>query len=202
MACLFTASLSHIESATAKELQVAQGRNQQLSDRELKAFLQQNLTDNFSAFDRYDAEVWLESMLSKMAIYKIERDEALDILEAVYREANASELYPDLVLAVIAIESSFDRFAVSRVGAQGLMQVMPFWKHEIGRPEDNLTDIQVNIRYGCRILQYYLLKSKGNISEALARYNGSYGRTVYSEKVLVNWQQRWQSGRLDSVTQN
>ena len=76
------------------------------------------------------------------------------------------------------------------------LRSQPFWKKEIGRNSDNLTDIAVNIRYGCKILQFYLQKSKGDLSEALARYNGSLGRTVYSEKVLVAWQRRWQSGRL------
>ncbi|MGB5325612.1 MAG: lytic transglycosylase domain-containing protein [Pseudomonadales bacterium] len=173
------------------------GRDAQINDSELKAFLQQSLNSEREAkFDKYDAEVWLESMLSRMQVYKTAREEALAVLQAVYREAHASNLPPDLVLAVIAIESAFNRFAVSRVGAQGLMQVMPFWKREIGRVGDNLMDIDVNVRYGCKILQYYINKSGGNLSEALARYNGSYGRTVYSEKVLVAWQQRWQSGRL------
>lgn len=173
------------------------GRNAQINDVDLKGFLQQSLAaKQDAAFDKYDAEVWLESMLNRMRVYKPSHDEALAILQAVYREAHASDLPPDLVLAVIAIESAFNRFAVSRVGAQGLMQVMPFWKREIGRPEDNLMDIDVNVRYGCKILQYYIKKSRGDLSEALARYNGSYGRTVYSEKVMLAWERRWQSGRL------
>lgn len=173
------------------------GRNAQIDDSDLKAFLQQSMAGEAQQkFDKYDAEVWLESMLSRMHRYKPEREEALEILHAVYRESQAANLQPDLVLAVIAVESAFNRFAVSRVGAQGLMQVMPFWKREIGRPGDNLMHIDTNVRYGCRILQYYIQKSGGNLSEALARYNGSYGRTVYSERVLLMWERRWQSGRL------
>ena len=174
----------------------ASNRSAQINDIELKQFLQHSLREQQITLDKYDAEVWLESMLSRMQRYKIERDEAMSILRAVYQEAKLSDIEPDLVLAVIAIESSFNRFAISPVGAQGLMQVMPFWKKEIGRNSDNLTDIAVNIRYGCKILQFYLQKSKGDLSEALARYNGSLGRTIYSEKVLVAWQRRWQSGRL------
>ena len=174
----------------------ASNRSAQINDIELKQFLQHSLREQQITLDKYDAEVWLESMLSRMQRYKIERDEAMSILRAVYQEAKLSDIEPDLVLAVIAIESSFDRFAISPVGAQGLMQVMPFWKKEIGRNSDNLTDIAVNIRYGCKILQFYLQKSKGDLSEALARYNGSLGRTIYSEKVLVAWQRRWQSSRL------
>ncbi|MDB2410252.1 lytic transglycosylase domain-containing protein [Pseudomonadales bacterium] len=105
-------------------------------------------------------------------------------------------LPPDIVLAVIAAESSFNRFAISSAGAQGLMQIMPFWKDEIGRSDDNLTDIATNIRYGCKILQFYLQKENGDLALALARYNGSVGQTRYSEKVLVIWEQHWRSGRL------
>lgn len=171
-------------------------RAEQISDSELRQFLQNNLGNHSVVLDKYDAEVWLESMLSRMEIYKVDKQEALNILKAVYREAKNSDLEPDLVLAVIAIESSFNRFALSGAGAQGLMQVMPFWKDELGRPQDNLMDVDTNVRYGCKILQYYIQKSSGRLSEALARYNGSYGRTTYPEKVLVRWQHRWQSGRL------
>ena len=56
---------------------------------------------------------------------------------------------PSWYLSVIEVESGFDRYAISRVGAQGLMQVMPFWKEEIGRGDDNLTHTATNLRYGC-----------------------------------------------------
>jgi len=65
---------------------------------------------------------------------------------------------------VIQVESGFDRFAISSVGAQGLMQVMPFWKNEIGRPGDNLTKVDTNLRYGTTILSYYLEKEDGDVS--------------------------------------
>ena len=71
------------------------------------------------------------------------------------------------------------------------MQVMPFWKNEIGRPSDNLTDMDTNLRYGCQILQFYLKREKGNMRRALARYNGSYGKTWYAERVLKAFERRW-----------
>ena len=71
------------------------------------------------------------------------------------------------------------------------MQVMPFWKNEIGRPDDNLTDMNTNLRYGCTILAYYIKRSKGDLVDALARYNGSLGKTVYPEKVLMAWEKSW-----------
>ena len=171
-------------------------RSDQISDAELKAFLAQSVDAEQQAFDRYDAEVWLLGMSSRMARYRVSAEESQQILRAVYREAKQFELEPDLVLAVIAIESSFNRFAVSSAGAQGLMQVMPFWKRELGRDDDNLTDIDTNIRYGCSILKYYLGVERGDLVRALARYNGSLGKTHYPELVLVNWEQYWRSGRL------
>ena len=101
-----------------------------------------------------------------------------------------------MVLALIEVESYFDRFAVSRVGAQGLMQVMPFWKKEIGRPDDNLTNADTNLRYGCQILQFYLQKEKGNVHRALARYNGSLGKSWYPERVFDRWRRHWYNGEL------
>ena len=77
------------------------------------------------------------------------------------------------------------------------MQVMPFWREEIGRPEDNLTDNRTNLSYGCRILQFYLQRESGRLAPALARYNGSYGKTVYSDKVMRAWQRRWKTAPLD-----
>ena len=187
--CLFAISISSISVAS-------DNRAQQLDDSELKDFLQRTLGKDTALKDKFDGQVWLLGMRARMSAYKVSDKESYSILTAVYQEALNSGLAPDIVLAVIAAESSFNRFAVSSAGAQGLMQVMPFWKNEIGRTDDNLTDIATNIRYGCKILQFYLKKEKGNLALALARYNGSVGQTRYSEKVLVIWEQQWRSGRL------
>ena len=96
-----------------------------------------------------------------------------------------------MVLAVIDIESAFDPYAVSSAGAQGLMQVMPFWLDEIGHPGDRLVDIQTNLSMGCTILKYYYDMEDGDWAPALARYNGSLGRREYPEKVLGRLRSRW-----------
>jgi soluble lytic murein transglycosylase-like protein len=163
---------------------------------ELRSFLEQAINDSDSFEDRYDAEVWLVDMSARLHRYLDDATERLVLLKAVHREARAADLKPDLVLALIQIESRFDQYAVSRVGAQGLMQVMPFWKNEIGRPTDNLTELDTNLRYGCRILQFYLAREKGNLSKALARYNGSVGKTWYSELVMDAWYDYWIAGDL------
>jgi len=172
--------------------------SESLSEHEqLRRFLDQAINRADSFEDRFDAEVWLVDMSARLEAFVPNHDARLRLLEDVHRFAKSSKLPPELVLAVIEVESHFDRFAVSRVGAQGLMQVMPFWKEEIGRSNDNLTDITTNLSYGCRILQFYLDQEKGRLTTALARYNGSAGSTVYSDKVEAAWRRNWRMEPLN-----
>lgn len=160
-------------------------------DPELREYLKTAIAEASSFKDRFDAEVWLVASSEPLKRYVDDTEERLSLLRSIHAAATAADLQPDLVLALIEVESAFDRYAVSRVGAQGLMQVMPFWKKEIGRPDDNLTDMETNLRYGCYILKFYLNKEKGNLTRALARYNGSLGKTWYPERVMVKWKRHW-----------
>jgi soluble lytic murein transglycosylase-like protein len=164
---------------------------QQPVDPELKRLLKAAIEDTRSFEDRFAAEVWLMDMSRRLERYVPDPAERLTILKTAHREATRAGLPPELVLAVMEIESAFDRFAISVAGAQGLMQVMPFWLNEIGHPDDNLFDIDTNLRMGCTILKYYLDREKGNLVPALARYNGSYGRRIYPEKVISALSARW-----------
>lgn len=164
---------------------------------ELRSFLEETITGADSFQDRYDAEVWLVDMSARLSRFVDDPIHRLELLQDIHAAALRADLPPELVLSVIEIESHFDRFAISRVGAQGMMQVMPFWKNEIGRPDDNLTLNKTNFDYGCRILQFYLKREKGHLHKALARYNGSVGRRVYSDKVYRVWQDRWRTGPLN-----
>lgn len=163
---------------------------------EMRVFLKDAVTKSDSFADRFDAEVWLLDMSTRLAKYMPDPEERLDLLRAIHREAKRAHLKPDLVLALIQVESRFDRFAVSRAGAQGLMQVMPFWKNELGHPQDNLTDNYTNLRYGCQILRFYMEKESGNWRTALARYNGSYGKDWYPARVMDAWRERWYAGDM------
>lgn len=170
----------------------------------LRSFLDQTINSAQSFEDKYDAEVWLVDMSARLERYirsPYVRDPAyrLDLLKDIHAAAVQAELPPELVLSVIEVESHFDRFAVSRVGAQGMMQVMPFWKDEIGRPDDNLTINKTNFAYGCRILQFYLQRENGDLHKGLARYNGSVGRRVYSDKVFRAWKNHWRTEPLNWV---
>jgi soluble lytic murein transglycosylase-like protein len=163
----------------------------QAPEPELRDLLQRTVAEADSFQDRFDAEVWLLDMSTRLARYVPAPQQRLSLLRLVHREASKAGLRPDLVLALIHAESHFDRFAISPAGAQGMMQVMPFWKAELGRPQDNLTDIATNLRYGCTILSFYLRKENGNLTRALARYNGSLGQQRYPAKVIGFWHDFW-----------
>ncbi len=145
--------------------------------------------DSFA--DEFDAQVWLTDMSSRLERQVSDPEERIEILRHVHYEATRAELAPELVLAVIDVESNFDRFAISHVGARGLMQIMPFWLNEIGRPDDNLMHIRTNLRFGCTILKYYLDIEDGDLVRALGRYNGSLGKRRYPNKVLDKLRLKW-----------
>ena len=165
----------------------------------LRDKLAHTLAEVHADIDRFDAQVWLQVSDQRLQRYLPRQRDRLDLLQLVYREANRQSLDPDLVLAVMQIESAFNRFAISRVGAQGLMQVMPFWRMEIGRPQDNLTHMETNIRYGTVILAHYIDVAKGDLVDALARYNGSRGRLKYPEKVIGAWRKTWRNKTRDEL---
>lgn len=160
-------------------------------DPELRLALMQAVNDANSFEDRFHAEVWLMDMSSRLKRFVENDRERMEILRNVHAEAARAKLPPELVLAVIDTESAFNRWAISVVGAQGLMQVMPFWLKEIGREGDNLFSIKTNLRFGCTILRHYLDKENGDFNRALARYNGSLGKAKYPRKVFKKLRKRW-----------
>lgn len=176
---------------TALLLTASPAISQERSDSELIELLRVAANEVDSFPDHFAAQVWLTDMSTRLARQVEDPRERIEILRRVHREATRAELPPELVLAVIDVESNFDRFAISVAGARGLMQIMPFWLEEIGRPDDNLIQIETNLRFGCTILKYYLDMEKGNLPRALGRYNGSLGRRKYSNKVLDKLRLKW-----------
>ncbi|SES33727.1 Transglycosylase SLT domain-containing protein [Vreelandella subterranea] len=134
---------------------------------------------------------WRQRMDGHLADFISAPTERRKLLTRVYQEASLARLPPELVLALIQVESGFDTQAVSSAGAVGLMQIMPFWIEELGLPMDDLTNPTRNLRYGCTILAHYLAVEQGDFTRALARYNGSLGKTWYPERVLRTWHDHW-----------
>jgi len=164
---------------------------QQAPDPELREALREAASEAPSFTDRFDAEVWLTDMSRRLQRQVRDPQERIEILTLVHMEASRVSLPPELILAVIEVESNFDRYAVSVAGALGLMQIMPFWLNEIGRPNDNLLHADTNLRYGCTILRFYLDKEDGDLRRALGRYNGSLGKRKYPNKVIDKLSRKW-----------
>ena len=121
--------------------------------------------------------------------YQIPEYKAQQIVTAAVRNSEIHQVDPELILAIIAVESTFKERAVSRVGARGLMQVMPSAHgrkiREIGG-HHALFDPVKNIHVGSRILANYLDDHSGNLRRALLSYNGSLHlrRSSFPEKVM------------------
>ncbi len=162
-----------------------------LPDASFVAAVRRTVNEARSFDNRYIAQVWLMDMSTRLARRIPEPDRRLTLLRQVHHEATRAGLKPELVLAVIDVESNFNRYAISEAGAEGLMQVMPFWLDEIGHPEDNLFHVTTNLRIGCAILKHYLQVEHGDVTRALARYNGSTGSNHYPLKVYEALRRRW-----------
>ena len=138
-----------------------------------------------------DASRWLTAMEKRLEKRIPDRQQRLELLRTVHYEALRAKLDPQLVLGIIDVESAFRKYAVSRAGARGYMQVMPFWVKLIGEPKHNLFHMRTNLAYGCAILRHYVDMEDGDYFRALGRYNGSLGQTPYPRAVLVAWKIRW-----------
>lgn len=180
-------------AALAGALAAAPATAQKLTapDPQLIELVKQAEADNRDFQNDYDAEVWLTEMSLRLSDTVTDSAVRRDLLKQIHAEATRASLPPQLVLALIDVESRFDPYAVSHSGAVGLMQIMPFWLKLIGKPDDSLVHVRVNLRMGCTILHYYMQRSHGDIREALQRYNGATVGIDYSDKVLKALSNRW-----------
>ncbi|WP_410505406.1 lytic transglycosylase domain-containing protein [Halomonas sp. ANAO-440] len=157
----------------------------------LRATLDAVTTAELPAESVWAARQWMNTMEPRLARYVSDADLRKEMLGRIYHESRLAGLSPEIVLAVIQVESAFRADAVSSAGAVGLMQIMPFWIRELGRPADELKDPWLNLRYGSTILAHYLAVERGDLTRALARYNGSLGQTWYPERVMAAWRSHW-----------
>ena len=134
---------------------------------------------------------WLADMSKRLEKHVPDATAREDLLTTVHYEATRAGLDPQLVLGVIQVESGFRKYAVSKAGARGYMQVMPFWTTLIGESGHNLFKLRTNLRYGCTILRHYLDVERGDAFRALGRYNGSLGKSRYPNAVLRAWSGKW-----------
>ncbi len=162
----------------------------------VSATLHRSVADSASprlAFeDETQGAAWLVEMSKRLEKFIPDRRHREDFLVTAHYEATRAGLDPQLVLGLIEVESEFRKYAVSRAGARGYMQVMPFWVKLIGdEQEHNLFNLRTNLRYGCVILRHYLDLERGNLYRALGRYNGTLGKSRYPNRVRRAWTRNW-----------
>jgi soluble lytic murein transglycosylase-like protein len=186
-------ALPALALAAAAVCAAPRARADQQLDPALREVVAHAITQAQCFTDQYDSAVWYTLMEPRLRVIVHDQTERLEILKQVYCEthrAGEARLPPGLVMALIAVESRFDRWAVSRAGAVGLMQVMPFWPEQLGMRRYELVHIAPNVHMGCAILRYYLDYEHNDVRKALARYNGSPGKRDYPDLVLTAWR-RW-----------
>ena len=171
--------------------------NQQYEElsQSMKSLLHSEISDNRPMQNSFkspiEAAEWLGEMSRRLSIFIADQNYRIEFLRSVHYESKRAGLDPQMVLALIQVESQFSKYAVSPVGARGYMQVMPFWIKVIGNPNDNLFHLRTNLRYGCVILRHYLDIENGNYFRALGRYNGSLGRAEYTYLIKKAFDSRW-----------
>lgn len=121
--------------------------------------------------------------------YRVSGTAVTPLVQAAQQVGRSMGVDPLLIIAVMAIESRFNPFAESAVGAQGLMQVMPRFhedKLEEGEGTSAFLDPETNIRVGAQILKESI-KQAGSVMGGLQRYNGNPGDPAqsYANKVMA-----------------
>ncbi len=169
----------------------------------VRSMMQRAISDQAApklAFSSHqEAQLWLDDMSQRLASRMPDANDRFDFLSTVHYEASRAGLDPHLVLGLIEVESGFRKYAISKSGARGYMQVMPFWTKAIGSKDQDLFHLRTNLRYGCTILRYYLDQEKGDLYRALGRYNGSLGQPEYPNLVKAAWNKHWNKPQTNPV---
>ena len=153
-----------------------------LSLRETVDFLNYKLGSHQEAIAKIDFYRFQEN------VYRLHSPEFAQITNAVFNLSQKHGFNPYLIMSVIFVESRFDRRAVSKAGAYGLMQInYAVWKDELNINFRKITQIDYNIELGMIILKNYLRETSGDIFQALLLYNNGYrqNNSTYNEKIIA-----------------
>jgi len=153
----------------------------EISDKQTNDFIVSQ-TDLEKEFEKTRVAKWISRK------YKVSNEAVREIVEISFSAGSDFEVDPYVVIAVIAIESSFNPLAESSAGALGLMQVMPLIhrkKFEKYGGFDKSLDVKVNVYVGTEILKNFYLRY-GNYQRALLAYVGvsQNSNSSYPKKVL------------------
>jgi soluble lytic murein transglycosylase-like protein len=126
--------------------------------------------------------------------YRVSRDSLERFVRLAHSAGHITGIDPLLILAVMAVESSFNPLAESVMGAKGLMQIIPeYHRDKLRAPHGghaNVLDPEVNIFAGAKVLREYALRSGYDLTAALRLYGGvgSDAQHPYPNRVLAEWQ--------------
>ncbi len=122
-------------------------------------------------------------------VYRLHSPEFARIADSVFSLSRKHGFNPYLTMALIFVESRFDRRAMSKAGACGLMQVnYAVWKDELKIDRKRLFEVDYNIELGLTIMKGYLMETRGDLVRALILYNNgyNYAGNDYHERVLAS----------------
>jgi soluble lytic murein transglycosylase-like protein len=130
--------------------------------------------------------------------YFVSRQVVLDLVKTAHVVGRKYNVDPMLLVAVIAVESSFNPISESVAGAKGLMQIIPHYHQEKFAEfggEHAVFDPHTNIAVGAKIIREYLQAASGNLFTAMQTYAGALPDrdASYTHKVLN------EKDRLDSI---
>ena len=171
-----------------------------LRDRQFSLWWEpQNTADRATATDLKDMPRKQAAVAAWLATkYRVAPEPIAALVSEAYVLSESTKLKPHLLLAVMAIESSFHPYVQSQAGAQGLMQVMTdihAKKYEKYGGKLAAFDPLTNLRVGAKVLQEYI-KQKGSTEDGLLFYLGGdalQSDTGYVAKVLA------EQAKLDQV---
>jgi hypothetical protein len=117
---------------------------------------------------------------------KVDNSTAIEIIEAVNKHAGNYGVNPKLIFKIIWVESRFNKKAVSKANAKGLMQVMGKY-HKQRYTGENIFSIETNVRVGVEIFKEYRDSNQcsGNEICGLRRYYGDRTSNRYPNKIYA-----------------
>lgn len=134
----------------------------------------------------------IENYIAKEHGSKLTKSETRKYADLIVKYSKEQGIDPFTWTALIEVESTFNKYAISRVGALGLTQIMPEWHEDkierlVERFGDfNPFDPEHNIALGTMIFSKYKSDLKGSTNKALLKYNGSLGHPgpTYAKLVM------------------
>lgn len=144
--------------------------------------------------NQQESDKWLNDMSNRLKRWISDDFLRERYLTIIQYEATRAGLDPQIVLSLVTVEGAFNKYAIGTSGERGMMQIMPFWRKQVGNSTHDLFDVQTNIRYGCTILRYYLQKENGDLTRALARYNGALkvpNYAGYPQRIFKAYNKYW-----------